>query len=204
MRTLSALVWLLLVMVLPAQTVWSQDSSAQQAASASTTQASQAAPPAESNIDPAKEADIRRLLDVVGVKTLAMQMMDEMMGTMKPMLSNSLPLGNYRNKLVDLFLAKFRSKMDPQHLVDMAVPIYDKHLSHEEIKGLIDFYQTPLGKKTITELPAIMSEMQAKDRECGARLDARGSGRASRPGGATGVSGKSLSLAWINQTSGGG
>ena len=94
-------------------------------------------------------------------------MMDEMMGAMRPMLSGSLPPGNYRDKLVDLFLAKFRSKTDPQHLVDMAVPIYDKHLSHEEIKGLIDFYQTPLGKKTITELPAITSEMQAKGREWG-------------------------------------
>lgn len=168
MRTLSALVWSLFVTVLPAQTVWSQASStAQQAASSSTTQASQAAPPAESKIDPAKEADIRRLLDVVGVKTVAMQMMDEMMGAMRPMLSGSLPPGNYRDKLVDLFLAKFRSKTDPQHLVDMAVPIYDKHLSHEEIKGLIDFYQTPLGKKTITELPAITSEMQAKGREWG-------------------------------------
>jgi len=83
------------------------------------------------------------------------------------MMNNSLPPGDYRDKLIDLFLAKFRSKIEPQHMLDMAVPIYDKHLSHEEIKGLIQFYQTPLGQKTLTELPQMMSELQTEGQSWG-------------------------------------
>jgi len=118
-------------------------------------------------IDPAKEADIRRLLDLTGVKALGTQMMGEMMDNVKPLLSNSLPPGDYRDKLIDLFIARFRSKADPQHLVEMAVPIYDKHFSHEEIKGLIQFYQTPLGQKTIHELPTVVTEMQQEGKQWG-------------------------------------
>lgn len=94
-------------------------------------------------------------------------MMNQTMESIRPMMNNSLPPGDYRDKLIDLFLAKFRSKIEPQHMLDMAVPIYDKHLSHEEIKGLIQFYQTPLGQKTLTELPQMMSELQTEGQSWG-------------------------------------
>jgi hypothetical protein len=121
-------------------------------------------------MDPAKEADIRKLLDVLGVQTMAVQMMNETLETMKPVLTSSLPPGDYREKLINLFLAKFRAKIDPQRLVDLAVPIYDKHLSDEEIKGLIQFYQTPLGKKTLTELPQMMTELGTEGQKWGQGL----------------------------------
>jgi hypothetical protein len=164
MKTFSAVLLLLLLGVLPAQTLWSQAAAPAPAAQASGTANDQ------SKIDPAKEADIRRLLEIVGVKTLAAQMMNQMMESMRPVLSNSLPAGDYRDKLIDLFLAKFRSKTDTQELVDLAVPIYDKHLSHEEIKGLIQFYQSPLGKKALTELPQMTSELQTEGRKWGQTL----------------------------------
>lgn len=49
-------------------------------------------------IDPAKEADIRRLLDVTGAKAMASQNMAMMEGTIRPLLTNSLPPGEYRDK----------------------------------------------------------------------------------------------------------
>ena len=48
--------------------------------------------------------------------------------------------------------------MDLKALVDSEVLIYDKHFSHQEIRGLIEFYRTPLGQKTLKELPAVVSE----------------------------------------------
>jgi hypothetical protein len=149
------------------QTVWSQKpSSARQTAAAPST------PPSvqtggQSKIDPAKEADIRRLLELVGTKTVAMRTIEEMTTTVRPVLANSLPPGEYRDKLIDLFFAKFKAKADAQRIVDLAVPVYDKHFSREEIKGLIQFYQTPLGHKTTTELPAIMGELRAAGEEWG-------------------------------------
>ncbi|HEV2706935.1 MAG TPA: DUF2059 domain-containing protein [Pyrinomonadaceae bacterium] len=45
-------------------------------------------------------------------------------------------------------------------LSEMAA-IYDKHLSGEDIKALIAFYQTPTGQKAIKILPQILSESGA-------------------------------------------
>jgi len=125
---------------------------------------------AATKIDPAKEADIRRLLDLVGTKALVVQTMDSMSKSIKPLLTNSLPPGEYREKLVDLFFAKFSAKADVEHLLDLAVPVYDKNFSHQEIRGLIEFYQTPLGQKAIATLPKVTSEMQEQGRKWGEDL----------------------------------
>lgn len=123
-----------------------------------------------SKIDPAKEADIRRLLDLVGTKALAMQSMDAMSQSIRPLLTSSLPAGEYREKLVELFFAKFTSKLDGQHILDLAVPIYDKNFSHEEIRNLIAFYQTPLGQKVTTVLPNVAAELQEEGKKWGESL----------------------------------
>jgi len=125
---------------------------------------------AVTKIDPAKEADIRRLLDLVGTKGLVVQTMDSMSRSIKPLLTNSLPPGEYREKLVDLFFGKFSSKADVQHLLDLAVPIYDKNFSHQEIRSLIEFYQTPLGQKAIATVPKVSAEMQEQGRKWGEDL----------------------------------
>jgi hypothetical protein len=121
-------------------------------------------------VDPAKEADIRRLLDAVGTKALVTQTMSEMMKSIRPVLSNSLPPGDYRGKLVDLFFARFAAKADPQSVLDLAIPSYDKNFTHDEIRGLIAFYQTPLGKKSVSVLPQLVAEVQEKGKKWGEGL----------------------------------
>jgi hypothetical protein len=90
-------------------------------------------------IDPVKEADIRQLLDVVGTTRLMSTTMDTMLTSIKPVLTNSLPPGEYRDKLVDLFFTKFKEKADLKEMINLAVPLYDKHFSDQEIKDLIKF-----------------------------------------------------------------
>jgi hypothetical protein len=118
------------------------------------------APAAQVKIDPAKEADIRRLLEATGTTTLMQQVMDNMQKSLKPVLTNSFPPGEYREKLVDLFFEKFRSKLDSKRLLDLAVVRYDEQFSDEDIKGLISFYETPLGQKAVSALPKLTAELQ--------------------------------------------
>lgn len=125
---------------------------------------------AATRIDPAKEADIRKLLDLVGTKAVVVQTMDSMTKSIKPLLTNSLPPGDYREKLVELFFAKFSAKSDVERLLDLAIPVYDRNFSHQEIRGLIDFYQTPLGRKAIAALPKVTAEMQEQGRKWGEQL----------------------------------
>jgi hypothetical protein len=127
-------------------------------------------PGAQQKIDPAKEADIRRLLDLAGGTDAIKQVMDGMQANMKGSLVNSLPPGDYRGQLVNLFFEKFRSKADTTHLIDLAVQVYDKYLTDDDIKGLIQFYSTPLGKKTLSVLPKVTVEMQSAGMQWGQTL----------------------------------
>ncbi|HLY98225.1 MAG TPA: DUF2059 domain-containing protein [Candidatus Angelobacter sp.] len=96
--------------------------------------------------------------------------MDRTMQNIRPLLIKALPQGEYREKLINLFIEKFRAKVDGQQIINLAVPVYDKHFSHEEIKGLIKFYETPLGQKAISELPRTASELSEAGAQWGDKL----------------------------------
>jgi len=163
-KILATLSLLLLSTFLPAQT---KDPSHQPA-----TQSIEQSSPANdaAKIDPAKEADIRKLLDVGGSRAAMTAMLSSMEENTKPLLRNALPPGEYRGQLVDLFFEKFRSKLDLQKLLDLAVPVYDKYLSDEEIKSLTAFYATPLGQKMVKVLPQVLSECTESGRKWGEEL----------------------------------
>ena len=136
------------------------------------TSGSNSASTGQPKIDPAKEADIHRLLDLAGTKSAVAQIMEGMEKNIRPIVTNSLPPGEYRAKLVDLFFEKFQAhtKTEIPQLLDSAVPLYDKYFSHEDIKGLIRFYETPLGQKALSVLPKLSIEMQGEGMKVGEKL----------------------------------
>jgi uncharacterized protein len=118
----------------------------------------------------AKEADIRQLLDLTHAGAIATQAMDGMEGNMRTLMANAFPAGEYREKLIDLFFAKYHAKRDPQQLLDLAVPVYDKYYSDDEVKDLIRLYQTPLGQKMLATMPKLMADLQAAGQKWGEQL----------------------------------
>lgn len=124
-------------------------------------------------VNPATQADIRQMMDLVGTKATVMRVMKTTESNMRPLLFHALPPGPYRQRLVELFIEKFNSEATPQHIMGLAVPIYAQYLSDDEIKGLIQFYKTPLGQKWISIQPkvqaALLPEAQAWGRELGRR-----------------------------------
>lgn len=125
---------------------------------------------AKTPIDPAKDAAIRRLFDVQGTKESMRQVMSGMTSNMRPILESSLPPGEYRAQLIELFLERFQSKLSLDELVELAIPVYDKYFSLEEIDGLTRFYQTPLGKKAISVLPQVLLETQSAGSKLGEQI----------------------------------
>jgi len=111
-------------------------------------------------VDPEKEAAIRKLFEIQGTRNSMGQVLAGMSENMKPTLSKMLPPGEYQDKLIPLFFEKFQSKMKTDDLMDLMVPIYDKYLTKDDINGLAQFYQTPLGKKMISVLPQLVIETQ--------------------------------------------
>jgi hypothetical protein len=156
------------VAVLLLGSAWGQSPGGTSPSSAKPADPVQASAP--STIDSTKAADIRKLMSLVNTEELATGLLGAMTEQIRPMITNSLPPGEYREKLVDLFLEKFRSRADMKSLLDLLTPVYDKYLSDEEIKGLIVFYQTPLGKKTLEVMPKVMAESQDEGRKWGEQL----------------------------------
>jgi hypothetical protein len=103
----------------------------------------------------------------MGTKKLMAQAITEMERTTRPTLEHALPSGEYRDKLIAAFFVKFRQKLDLQEVINQAVPIYDKYFSPEEIKGLIRFYETPLGQKSVSVLPQLTAELMDQGRKLG-------------------------------------
>jgi hypothetical protein len=93
-----------------------------------------------------------------------------MKDTIRPLVLSSLPVGEYRERLVDLFFERFQTKLTPASLLEITVPIYAKYFSRDEIDGLIQFYQTPLGQKAISVLPQVMGEAQLAGKKLGEKF----------------------------------
>jgi hypothetical protein len=121
-------------------------------------------------IDPAEEADIRELMDLMEAKATFTRMVDSMANNIRPLLLNALPPGPYRERLVQLFFEKFRAKVSPQYFLDLAVPVYAQYLSDAEIKGLIQFYKTPLGQKWISVQPKVAAGVSPTAHSWGVKL----------------------------------
>ena len=95
-----------------------------------------------------KIKNIKQLLNITGASSLSQQIVMQMLISMKSQYPQ-VP-----EKFWDTFLAEFNA----DDLLKELIPIYSKYYSDEDIKGLIAFYQTPLGKKTIALLPQISQE----------------------------------------------
>jgi hypothetical protein len=153
---------LVFALVAAPSTIRGQAAKPAQAPAAAAVPAQKDAGSPAATLDPAKEKAIRKMFEVMGTGKLMQQVMTTMMNNMRPMLVSSLPDGEYREKLVDLFFQKFQSKINVQQLIDLTVPVYGKYFSTEEIEGLTKFYQTPLGQKSLSVLPQTTSEIQAE------------------------------------------
>lgn len=104
-----------------------------------------------------KNKDIRRLLSITNSEKLGVQIMDAMIDQLEGLAPSD-------------FWDEFQKEADPQGLIDLIVPIYDKHLSHEDIKGLIAFYEGPLGQKFTQIMPQIADESMAVGQKWGMEL----------------------------------
>jgi hypothetical protein len=118
-------------------------------------------PEASRTIDPGKEADIRKLIDLTGAKSLGEQLMSAGMEQFRASVLDSQPDNPRAKQFVDAFVARFQKHFDPKSLSETEIPIYDKYLTAEDLKGLLAYYSSPLGQRMLKVLPEIAQESQA-------------------------------------------
>ncbi len=108
----------------------------------------------------AKRKEIRKLLRLTGAAAMAKQVMGQMLKNLKP----AFP------KVPEAFWVKFAKKANTSDLVNQLVPIYAKHLSMADVKGLVAFYKSPVGRKYVKVQPFIVQDSMKVGRTWGLKL----------------------------------
>ena len=112
------------------------------------------------SVDPAKEADIRSLLELVGAKEAIEDAASNATEQYRQKVIETSANNDRAQAFVNNYLADFQKKLDGNAVNQELVGIYDKHFTEEDIKGLLEFYGSPLGQKVAAELPKINREIQ--------------------------------------------
>lgn len=131
---------------------------------------SAAAPQTASSIDPAKEADIRALLELVGTRDAVQDAAARGTEQFRENLLASVPDNQRGQQFVNAFVDEYHKKFNPDEVANQFVAIYNRHFTDDEIKGLLQFYGSPLGQHYASEMPKITAEVQAANRTLSMRV----------------------------------
>ncbi len=119
------------------------------------------------SIDPVKAADLRTLLEFVGAKEqIKVAASDSAAQYHEKLRSGAPEVLNVSNAVdrqtqIKTAEAAFKTNFDQQRALQQITGIYDKHFSEDEVKGLLDFFSSPLGQKFAAESPKIAREVSA-------------------------------------------
>lgn len=108
-------------------------------------------------VDPsdAKARDIRKLLEASGIYDQLNLMKNNLLNQYSMGFSQAYP------KAPDAFWQEYYQligQQDIDALVERMIPVYDKNMSHEVIRKLIEMFETPFWEEWKVKMPAISRE----------------------------------------------
>jgi uncharacterized protein len=128
--------------------------------------------PGIQRVDPVKDADIRSLMDLVGARRMAQDVAAKGAQQLRENLVATLPASQQGQQFVNAFVADYQKKFNTDEVTNQVAAIYDKHFTDDEIKGLLQFYSSPLGHKLAAESPKIQAEVEAANQKVSTRVAA--------------------------------
>jgi hypothetical protein len=120
--------------------------------------------PAAASADSAKLRLIRQLLAKVRVTDQALQAMEQQIPAQRAVNPRVPP------EFWDRFLEQARARRG--ELEEGYAALYDRHFSRAEIRELLAFYDTPIGRRFLEVQPVLMREGIALGQEWGSRIGA--------------------------------
>jgi uncharacterized protein len=115
---------------------------------------------AKTAVDPAKEADIRALLELVGARDQVQDSVRQTAEQYREKLLATVPNNEKGQAFINITINEYEKRYDVDKVTEQLTALYDKHYSEEEIKSLLQFYGSPLGQKVASESPKIFREIQ--------------------------------------------
>jgi Uncharacterized protein conserved in bacteria (DUF2059). len=115
-------------------------------------------------IDPVKQTDLSSLLEFVGAKEQQQNAASESITQYRERLSASAPGASEdstHQAFVNAAVETYQKELDQQHALQQITGIYDRHFTDDEVRGLLQFFGSPLGQKFAAESPKIAREISA-------------------------------------------
>jgi len=107
-----------------------------------------------------KNEDILKLLRVSGTDKQTQMVIDELIA----LFEQTIP------DIPAVVWVKFKDKIKIDDLLEMCIPIYDKYYTHNEIKELIKFYESPIGTKMVDAEYKMTNEISALGEKWGEKI----------------------------------
>jgi hypothetical protein len=127
------------------------------------------AAPAAEKVEPAKEAAIRRLMDLTQTSKMGDGLTAYVTSQVRQVLSQAMPQDRLA-KLMEGFSQKLAIAVPSSSVTDAAVPIYARAFSMEDIQAIIQFYESPVGQRVVKALPQVSRDTQ----ELGVQMEQKG------------------------------
>lgn len=115
--------------------------------------------PATAKVDPDKEKAIRHLMDITGTAKLGNNMTEVVAMQVRNAMSRKLPADRLQ-KFMDDFNQKLTARAPANEVQDAEIPIYAQHFSLQELQGMIQFYDSPVGQQMVKSLPEVLQQSQ--------------------------------------------
>lgn len=106
---------------------------------------------------------LKNMLEVAGTETSFKVVIKQMFDMFKQQKTN----------VPDSIWVEFEkefSKTSIDDLVDMLSPVYQKHMTENDLMKIIEFYQTPVGRKYAEKTPFIMQESMQVGQQWGMKI----------------------------------
>jgi len=129
----------------------------------------QGTPPTAEKVDPTKDQAIRHLMDLTESSKMAEDLNAYVTKQVHDALSQALPADRL-SKFMQTFGEKLDSAAPAATITDATVSIYAESFTMEDIQGLIQFYESPLGQRVVKQLPHVAQESQ----RVGVQMEQRG------------------------------
>ena len=106
---------------------------------------------------------VKELIRLTGVADLGVQVKANMIREYRTMLPH----------VDSTFWNEFMEEVKVDEMVELVIPIYQERFTSGDVDGLIKFYQSPVGKKMVAQLPEIMQECYQAGLQYGEQLGKR-------------------------------
>jgi len=104
-----------------------------------------------------KEQDIRKLLTLTKAEQMGIQVIEQMISVFR----------NANPTVGEQFWTELRNEIKPGEILEKVVPIYDRHLSHDDVKATLAFYESAAGKRMLEAQPRLFHESMTVGQEWG-------------------------------------